>query len=260
MKIVVLVKYVPDSETVWYFGENNTVDRSMGNLAELDEYALEAALVLQENNDLVEKEIIAVTMGPKQAAVALRRALQFGADRAYHVVDDNLVKADASVTAFVLAAVIKYIGAVDLVLLSMASSDGATALVPAQIAQNLCWPYLGAANKLAKVANKFLVEQENNGYNQTLEADFPAVISVTDVLNKPRYPGFKELVAAKKKPIQVIDLQDLNLDSGVEDLLVPFTEVKKIVPKVVKNRGEILVDSDETAAKFVDFLEKNNLL
>ncbi|HEY6933809.1 MAG TPA: electron transfer flavoprotein subunit beta, partial [Marmoricola sp.] len=127
------MKHVPDATAERQFESDNTVDREgvPGLMSELDEYAVEQALQLKEKREGEEVEVTALTVGPQLAADGLKKALQMGADKGVHVVDDAIAGSDAPATAKVLAGAIRKLGNVDLVMCGMASTDGSMSVVPA---------------------------------------------------------------------------------------------------------------------------------
>ena len=154
MKIVVLVKHVPDAQFDRHLsGEGHTTDRDESILSELDEYALEAALQLAEARGGAKagNKVIALSMGPAGAVNAIKKSLQIGATEGVHLTDGALAGSDAAATSLALAAAVRHLGAdtpVDLVLTGMASTDGETSLVPAQLAERLGLPQVTFASSL----------------------------------------------------------------------------------------------------------------
>ncbi len=146
MKIAVCVKYVPDATGDRHFEDDKTVDRVGvdGLLSELDEYAVEQALRIKEKADSADDvEVTALCVGPEAAVDAVRKALQMGADRGVHVVDDAIAGSDSIATSLVLAKAVEKGSdgaAYDLVMCGMASTDGTMSVVPAMLAERLSLP------------------------------------------------------------------------------------------------------------------------
>ena len=146
MNIVVCVKYVPDATADRHFEDDFTVDRVGvdGLLSELDEYAIEQSLQIKEKSEGDDTEVTVLCVGPEKATDAIRKALQMGADKGVHVVDDAIAGSDAVATSRVLAAAIEKIASdgqrVDLVVCGMASTDAAMSVVPAMLAERLDLP------------------------------------------------------------------------------------------------------------------------
>lgn len=257
MKIVVCVKYVPDAQEDRRFTEGDaTTDRAAvpGLLSELDEYAVEEALRLKESAG---GEVIALSMGPGNAAEAVRKALQIGADTGVHVQDDALHGSDALATSLVLAEAIRKIsedGAVDLVLTGMASTDGGMSVIPAMLAERLGLPQVTFASELSVDAGVARIRRDDDLATETIEARLPAVVSVTDQINEPRYPSFKGIMAAKKKPVLTWGVGDLGLDAGQLGLSGAWTRVESITPRPPRQKGEIVTDEGDGGLLLAEFL------
>jgi electron transfer flavoprotein beta subunit len=262
MKIVVFVKYVPDAQSDRTFTDSDkTTDRSVdGLLSELDEYPLEEALKIIEADS---GEVVAVTVGPEDAVDAVRKALQIGADSGVHILDEALHGSDAAATSLVLAKAIEKIGedgAVDLVLMGIASTDGATSLVPAQLAQRLGWPQVTFASTLEVSGGAVSIRRDGDTSSETIEAQLPAVVSVTDQINEPRYPSFKGIMAAKKKPLAEWTLVDLGLADAEVGLEGAWTQVTEITARPPRAQGQIVADEGDAGTKLVEFLAAQKLV
>ena len=149
MNIVVCVKYVPDATADRNFEDDNTVDRVGvdGLLSELDEYAVEQALQVKEKL-ADDSQVTVLTVGPEQATDAIRKALQMGADKGIHVVDDAIAGSDAPATSLVLAEAIKKTEH-DLVVCGMASTDASMGVVPAMLAERLGVPAVTLGSEIS---------------------------------------------------------------------------------------------------------------
>lgn len=253
MKIVVLVKYVPDATGERGFAVDHTVDRSSdGLLSELDEYAVEQALQLADSGDGV--EIVALTVGPSDAAAALKRALQMGAGAGIHVLDDAIAGSDALATSAVLAAAIGKVEP-DLVLCGMASTDGEMGVVPVMIAERLGWPAATLGVSLSCGDGVVTVRRDTDTATLTVEATLPAVVSVTDQSGDPRYPSMRGILAAKRKKVEQWDLSDLGIAADSVGLDAAWSAVHEVVPRPPKEAGTIVADEDGSGADaFVEFL------
>ncbi|MFT4185958.1 MAG: electron transfer flavoprotein subunit beta/FixA family protein [Micrococcaceae bacterium] len=254
MKIVSLVKFVPDAQFEQNFTEDKVVDRSESVLSELDEYAIEQALILKEKHDDV--ETIALTMGPEKAVNAVKKALQMGIDSGVHLTDSTLAGSDTIATAKALAAAINKIGDVDIVITGMASTDAETSLVPSMLAEVLAWNQVTLVSEVSLVDAKLTARRDLENHSETVEATLPAIVSVTDQSNTPRYPNFKSILAAKKKEINKFSLADIELHKAPES----YSEVVDMQQRVDREAGEIIKDSDTAASQLVDFLEQRNLI
>jgi electron transfer flavoprotein beta subunit len=254
MNIVVCVKYVPDAQSDRTFNESdNTTDRVGvdGLLSELDEYAVEEALKLVEAG---EGEVTVVTVGPDQAADALKKALQMGADKAVHVKDDAIHGSDAVATSLVLAEAIKKSGTPDLVITGMASTDGTMSVVPAMLAERLGLPQVTFASELSVDGSTVTIRRDGDAASETIVATLPALVSVTDQINEPRYPSFKGIMAAKKKPVQEWALADLGLDASQVGLDAAWTKVESFTKRPPREQGQIVTDEGDGGTKLAEFL------
>ncbi|WP_336650351.1 electron transfer flavoprotein subunit beta/FixA family protein [Kocuria rosea] len=270
LTIVVPVKLVPDAAGDRVLaGSPPLLERASGILSELDEYALEAAAQIVETHGGAADghRVLALTLGPAGATDALKRALQLGADAGFHVLDDALAGSDAWVTARVLAAAVQRIAAaedraVDLVLTGMASTDGETSLVPGQLAERLGLAHVGFASTLALAEDGTSLTAVRHTETEALRvaADLPAVVAVTDQVNTPRYPNFKAIMAAKKKPVQTWSVADLGLDAGDVGLAGSLTEVLDAVPRPPRTAGEVVVDDGEGGIRLAEFLVARRLV
>jgi electron transfer flavoprotein beta subunit len=253
MKIVVCVKYVPDAQADPRFSADHTTDRAgvEGHLSELDEYAVEEALKISEAQG--DTTVTVVTVGPGQALDAVRKALQMGADAGAHVVDDALHGSDALATSKVLAAAIAKLE-YDLVLTGMASTDGSMSVVPAMLAERLSVPQVTYAGSLEVSGGTVRIDREGDTSTEVVEAQLPAVVSVTDQINDPRYPSFKGIMAAKKKPVQTWSLADLGIDPAEVGASAAWTVVEDITARPPRQAGEVVADEGEGGQKLVAYL------
>jgi electron transfer flavoprotein beta subunit len=219
MNIVVCVKYVPDATGDRKFEDDNTVDRVGvdGLLSELDEYAVEQALQFREKREGEEITVTALTVGPEKAVDAVRKALQMGADAGVHVVDDAIAGSDYLGTSLVLAKAIEKVKAdtgADLVVCGMASTDASGSVVPAMLAERLGLPQVTLASVVESQGDQVRIKRDNEGSTEVIGARLPIVLSVTDQSGEARYPSFKGIMAAKKKPLETWSLTDLGLDAS----------------------------------------------
>ena len=254
MNIVVCVKYVPDAQSDRTFNESdNTTDRVGvdGLLSELDEYAVEEALKLVEAG---EGEVTVVTVGPDQAADALKKALQMGADKAVHVKDDAIHGSDAVATSLVLAEAVKKLGSPDLVITGMASTDGTMSVVPAMLAERLGLPQATFASELSVDGSTVTIRRDGDAASETIVATLPALVSVTDQINEPRYPSFKGIMAAKKKPVEEWTLADLGVDASQVGLEAAWTKVESFTKRPPREQGQIVTDEGDGGTKLAEFL------
>lgn len=260
MKIVTLVKHVPDATGDREFAEDGTVDRESadGLLSELDEYAVEQALRVAEAGDDV--EIIALTMGPDDAADAIKKALQMGCSAGVHINDEDIHGSDALATSRILAAAITKL-APDLVVCGMASTDGSMGVVPAMLAERLGWPAVTFGVDLKVDGDTVSIRRDGDAASQRIEAQLPAIVSVTDQSGEARYPSMKGIMGAKKKKVDEWDLDDLGIDAAEVGLAAAHTRVTGTSPRPPKQAGRIVTDEDGSgAAAFVEFLSAGKYL
>ncbi|SRR5580765_302619 len=253
MNIVVCVKYVPDAQSDRTFTEDNTTDRVGvdGLLSEIDEYAVEEALKIVEAG---EGEVTVVTMGPEQAADAIKKALQMGADKGVHIVDDALHGSDAAATSLVLAEAVKKIGTPDLVITGMSSTDGIMSVVPAMLAERLGLPQVTFASELTVDGSTVTARRDGDTASETIVASLPALVSVTDQINEPRYPSFKGIMAAKKKPVEEWALADLGVDASLVGLDAAWTRVESFTKRPPRAKGTIVADEGDGGTQLAAFL------
>jgi electron transfer flavoprotein beta subunit len=259
VNIVVTVKQVPDTWAEKKLDPSDmTTDRkSVDNVMnEMDEYGVEEALRIKEAHG---GEVTILTMGPEKAVEAIRKALSMGADKAVHLTDEALHGSDAIQTSAALAAVVKTLEA-DIVIASAEASDARGGVMGALLAEQLGVPQLTLARKVTvdPDAKKVTIErQTDNGY-ATVEASMPAVVGVVEKINEPRYPSFKGIMAAKKKPLTTLSVADAGI-SGV-GLDAATTAVDTAEPRPPKSAGQIVKDEGDGGAKAADFLASQKLI
>ncbi|MBL3668092.1 electron transfer flavoprotein subunit beta/FixA family protein [Streptomyces sp. M2CJ-2] len=264
LRIVVTVKYVPDATGDRHFADDLTVDRDDvdGLLSELDEYAVEQALQISEDrrdkgDDDV--EVTVLTVGPEDAKDALRKALSMGADKAIHVEDDDLHGTDAIGTSLVLAKAIEKAG-YDLVVSGMASTDGVMGVVPALLAERLGVPQVTLLSEVSVEGGTVKGRRDGDAASEQLEASLPAVVSVTDQSGEARYPSFKGIMAAKKKPVQSWDLSDLGLETEEVGLEGAYTVVDSATERPARTAGTVVKDEGEGGKQLAAFLAERKFV
>jgi electron transfer flavoprotein beta subunit len=253
MNIVVLVKQVPDSGAERNLrADDNTVDRGAANnvINEMDEYAIEEALRIQEAHG---GEVTILTMGPDRAAESVRKALSMGPDRAVHVLDDALHGSCAVATSKVLADALRTLNA-DLILCGAESTDGRVQVMPHMLAERLGVAALSGARKLTVDGSTLTVERQTDEGYEVVTANTPAVVSVWDTINEPRYPSFKGIMAAKKKPVQTLSLADLGVSPGEVGFDGATSAVVEHSKRPPRSGGTKVEDSGDGGVKLVEFL------
>ncbi|HET7386924.1 MAG TPA: electron transfer flavoprotein subunit beta/FixA family protein [Nocardioidaceae bacterium] len=263
MNIVVCVKHVPDATADRHFEDDHTVDRVGvdGLLSELDEYAVEQALQVKEASDNPDSvEVSVLTMGPEGASDAIRKALQMGADKGFHVLDDAIAGSDAPASSLVLAEAIKKIPH-DLVVCGMASTDGGMSVLPAMLAERLDVPQVTFASQIDVQGDTVTIKRDGDTATQTVQGTLPLVLSVTDQSGEARYPSFKGIMAAKKKPVETWSLADLGVEAEKVGLSAAWTAVEGTEPRPPRSKGEVVADEDGSGATaLVEFLASKKFI
>ncbi|SDG84716.1 electron transfer flavoprotein subunit beta/FixA family protein [Microbacterium pygmaeum] len=258
MKIVVLMKEVPDT-----YGDRKLdvatglADRAASEAVpdEINERALEVALHYADQNDAV--EVTLLSMAPADATATIRKGLAMGAHSAVHVVDDALRGADMGLTALVLSTAITQRG-FDLVIAGNRSTDGASGMLPAMIAERLDVPSLTSLNDVEIGAAQITGQRSSDGATLVVTAALPAVISVTESLPDARFPNFKGIMAAKKKPIETVTIESLTLSS--DEHTTPRSIVIAAREKPARTAGIKVVDTGDAGRQLADFLVQNRLV
>jgi electron transfer flavoprotein beta subunit len=252
MNIVVCVKYVPDSTADRQFESDGTVDRVGvdGLLSELDEYAVEQALQLKEKAG-DDTTVTALCIGPEKAVDAVRKALQMGADKGVLVSDEAIAGSDYAATSLVLAKAVEKLqgeGSVDVVMCGMASTDASGGVVPAMLAERLDLPQVTLASVVETQGDQVRVKRDSDTATEVIGGTMPLVLSVTDQSGEARYPSFKGIMAAKKKPLETWSLSDIGVDAGEVGLEAAWTTVEDTAARPPRTAGEIVKDEDGSGA------------
>ena len=244
MNIVVCMKQVPDT---WSERTLRAVDSRLdraaadGVINELDEYAIEEGLQLAEAHG---GEVTILSMG---------------ADKAVHLLDDQLAGSDALATSLALATVLGRIG-FDLVILGSESTDARMGVMAAMLAERLGVPQLSLASKVEIDGSAVSVQRQTEyGYDK-VEATLPAVVSVVEKINEPRYPSFKGIMAAKKKPVETLSLADAGIDPGQVGLGAAATEVVSFAKRPPRQAGTVVKDDGAGGVKAADFLASQKFI
>ncbi len=259
MKIVVLVKQVPDTWSDRKLREDDrTVDRDAADAVfnEMDEHGVEEALKLKEAHG---GEVTVLSMGPERATETIRKALAMGADAAVHVSDEALHGSCAVGTSAALAAALRTLE-FDVVIVGTEASDARVGALGAMLGERLEIPALTGARSVTIEGTTARIERQVDAGFQTVEADLPVVISVIEKINEPRYPSFKGIMAAKKKPVQTLSLADLGLEPSTVGLAGATTEVVDFAPRPPKQQGEIITDDGSGGVKLAEFLATQKII
>lgn len=257
MKVLVLVKEVPDTwgdRTLDL--ETGLADRAASErvLDEIGERAIEAAVVLKEADP--EIEVVLLSMGPESVQSGLRKGLAMGADRAVLVQDDELRGADLTLTAQTLAAAIRAEG-FDLVIAGAFSTDGSGGVVPAMIAEHLGVAHLTSLASVQRDGDRVAGDRATDGGTARVSAPLPAVVSITEGMPEARFPNFKGIMAAKKKPIDVRSLGDLGVAAGLD---TPRSILVAVGATPPRSAGTIITDEGDGGEQLAAFLVSNKLV
>jgi electron transfer flavoprotein beta subunit len=261
MNLVVCVKQVPDTWAEKKLSDSDkTVDREgvEGVMNELDEYAVEEALRIKEANG-GEGTVTVLTMGPEKAVETIRKALSMGADEAVHLVDAGLHGSDALATSHALA---KALGTInhDLVILGVESTDARMSVIPAMLAERTGAAQLTFARKVEVSGNTVKIERQTDTGYDVVEASTPAIVSVVEKINEPRYPSFKGIMAAKKKPLTTLTLADAGIEAANVGLEGSGSAVESFAARPPKQAGQIVKDEGDGGVKLADFLASQKLV
>lgn len=259
MKVAVCVKQVPDTWAEKRLKpEDSTLDRESaeGVLNELDEYAVEEALRLIEAQG---GEVVVVSMGPERAGETIRKALSMGADAGIHLVDDALHGSDALATSEALAKVLDGRG-FDLIVFGSESTDARMSVVPAMVAERLGLPQVTFAQKVEVDGSQVRIERQTEYGFDTVEAAMPAVVSVVEKINEPRYPSFKGIMAAKKKPVENLDIAGLGLDAGSVGATGAWSAVASFADRPAKAAGTVIADEGAGGSQIAAYLVEQKLI
>ena len=259
MKIVVCVKQVPDS---WADKKLNpsdfTLDRASVDrvINELDEYAVEEALKIVEAQG---GEVTVFSMGPEDTSDTIRKALSMGADAGIHLIDDALHGSDAPATSYAIATALAG-REFDLLIFGSESTDARMSVVPAMVAERLALPQMTYANKVEIDGSTVRIQRQTDyGYDE-VEASMPAVVSVVEKINEPRYPSFKGIMAAKKKPVEKLSLADASIDASRVGLSNSWSQVADFAERPPRAAGTVVKDEGEGGVRIAEFLASQKFI
>jgi electron transfer flavoprotein beta subunit len=263
MKIVVCVKQVPDSWAEKKLNPaDNTLDRDAVDAVvnELDEFAIEEALQIQERLGGADNCTVTVlSVGPDKAIESVRKGLQMGADDGVHVVDEAMHGSDAVATSAVLAAAIDKLQP-DIVLMGSESTDARMSVVPAMVAERTGRPQLTFAGKVDLDGDTVRVQRMTDYGYDVVEAQLPVLVSVIEKINEPRYPSFKGIMAAKKKPVETLTLADLGVDTATVGLGGSWSAVDDFAARPPRAAGTVVTDEGDGGTKLAEFLSAQKFI
>ncbi len=255
MKIIVLVKQVPDTyEERKLDSTTGILDREASEpiIDEIVERAIETALSYKDSHK--DTEIVLLSMGPDSVTASLRKGLSLGADSAVHVLDDGLRTADLMRTSAVLSAALTATG-YDLVIAGNESTDGRGGVMPAMVAEQLGLPHLTSIDSVEIDADRVSGVRETENGTLDVHAALPAIISITERSPEVRFPNFKGILGAKKKPITVLSLSDLAVaESAGHSVILSTTE------RPARESGRKIVDEGNAGVELAEFLAAGHLI
>lgn len=252
MKVVVCVKQIPDPATPYQLeeGTNWLVRPEDQVLDDTDRYGVEMGLQLAQDS---EGTVTLVSMGPAGNAQGIRQALAMGADKAIIVDDERLRGSNALTTAKVLAAAIEAEG-FDLVIAGTESTDGYSGVVPQMIAELLAAPALTYATSVDTEDGTVTIHRQTASGYDVVTSSLPAVVSVTAGVVEPRYPTFKGIMDAKKKPVENKTLADLGVEPDEDQKVASITDAPE------REAGRKIEDEGEAHGEIVALLEERKVI
>ena len=264
MKVVVCVKQIPDPATPYTLEEGtHWLTRPDDQiLDDTDRYGVEMGLQLAQANEgtvtLVSMGPAGITNDPESGEVTMnaqgiRQALAMGADKALIIEDGDLRGADALTTSRVLASAIEREG-FDLVITGTESTDGYSGVIPQMLAEHLGTPALTYAKHVAIGDGTVTIDRQTNDGYDVVEANLPAVVSVTAGVVEPRYPTFKGIMDAKKKPVEHLTLADLGVETSSEQKVASISEA------IERAAGRKIEDDGEAYQAIVALLEERKVI
>ena len=260
--IVVLIKQVPDTWSERKLSDGDwTLDRDAADavLDEINERAVEEALLIKEREG-GESTVTVLTAGPERATEAIRKALSMGADRGVHLLDERLHGSDMVQTGWALARALGTIEGTDLVIAGNQATDGTGGAVPAIIAEYLGLPQLTHMRSVQIDGGTIRGERETDEGLFSIEASLPAIVSVHEKINEPRFPSFKGIMAAKKKEVTTLTLADIGVEADEVGLANAGSSVLSSTPKAAKAAGEKVNDEGDGGTKIAEYLVSHKII
>ncbi|MFN8090127.1 MAG: electron transfer flavoprotein subunit beta/FixA family protein [Mycobacterium sp.] len=260
--IVVLIKQVPDTWSERKLSDGDfTLDREAADavLDEINERAVEEALLIKEKEG-GDSTVTLLTAGPERATEAIRKALSMGADKAVHLLDPGLHGSDMVQTGWALARALGTIEGTELVIAGNEATDGTGGAVPAIIAEYLGLPQLTHLRKVTVEGGKITGERETDDGVFTVEASLPAIVSVNEKINEPRFPSFKGIMAAKKKEVTTLTLAEIGVEADEVGLANAGSSVLSSTPKPAKTAGEKIADEGDGGTKIAEYLVAQKII
>lgn len=259
MKIVVLVKQVPDTEGNRTLDvKDYTVDRAAVDpvINYQDEFAIEEGLRLKERHG---GEVTILTLGPERATESIRKALAMGADRAVHILDPLIHGSDVIGTAIVIAKALSTLEW-DVAIAGSEATDSRSAILPALVAEVLEAPQLTMARNVMVAGSMVTIERVAEGGYETVTGTTPAVLSVVEKINDPRYPSFKGIMAAKSKLVSTMSLADLDLTPDEVGLSSARSQVVSFESAPLRAAGQRVTDQGDGGVRIANYLTSRKLI
>ena len=258
--IVVLIKQVPDYTERELTDGDNTIDRenTTAIIDEISSQAVETALNVKDATG--EGKVTVLTVGPAGAKDALQKALAMGADEAVLLSDDAIAGSDAVQTSWAIANVLSGLEGTELVIAGNEASDGRAGAVPAIIAEYLGLPQLTHLSEVTVEGETVKGKRETDDGVYEVESSLPAVISVNEKVGEPRFPSFKGIMAAKKKPMNEMALGDTNIEAGQVGIDNSSTKVVSATPKPPREAGEKVEDEGEGGKQVAEYLVSQKII
>jgi electron transfer flavoprotein beta subunit len=252
MRIVVCAKQIPDPATPYKLEADShwLVRPSEQVLDDTDRYGVEMGLQLAQSSD---GGVTIVSMGPAGSMQGLRQALAMGAEKAVVIDDPTLRGSDALLTARVLAAAIAKEG-FDLVIAGTESTDGYSGVVPQMVAEILDVPALTYATEVKANEGKVTIHRQTATGYEVVEASLPALVTVTAGVVEPRYPTFKGIMEAKKKPVDTLTLEALSVKADVDQ------KVTSISNAPARSGGAKIEDDGAAHEKIINLLAQKKVI
>jgi electron transfer flavoprotein beta subunit len=248
-RIIVCVKQVPETTEVEIDPETGTLRREgvPAVVNPFDLHAIEEAVRIKERHG---GTVTAVSMGPPQAEAAVRDALALGCDEGVLLTDRMFAGADTLATSYTLAQAIRKLGAFDLIICGMKTTDGDTAQVGPELAEELGIPHVAYVNKIRGFTETHMeVEKLMEDGFEVIRVPLPCLITVTKGINEPRLPSLKAKLQARRSPITIWGSRDLAGDPSRYGLAGSPTQVVRVFTPEPPGRGEVITGNPERQAE-----------
>ena len=255
--IVTLVKQSPDVEAVRIDPKSGAPDLSGAGLkvSDYDKNAVEAAVQLKEKN--AGSKVYALSLGGPKLAESIKEVLAMGCDEALMLVDNAYAAADTAEKARLLAAGVKKLGNVDLVIAAEESLDSHSAQTGPRIAEELGWPLVSYVTDNLRLEGRTLkCEREMDEGLEEVEVELPCVITVTEALNTPRLPALMQILQAKNKPQKTISLAEL----AAGEVRPVLARPSSAAPKSDRKQQVLGGSPEEAAEELAKILAKEGVI